>query len=156
MKTDIVGLLAKHRFFVDLKQQDIERLAACGELLEIEPVGLLATEGTKANTFYVVVEGRVAIETHVPGQPPIVLQTVEAGDVLGWSWIDDQDWVFDARPLTQCRLIALDASEVMKLIESDAEFGLQIMRRLNRVVTQRLCATRLQLLDIYGKGVAGE
>ena len=92
----------------------------------------------------------------MPGKPPITLQTVEAGDVIGWSWVDAREWVFDVRTLTDCELIALDASRVMAVLESDHALGFEIMRRLNRVVSDRLGATRLQLLDIYGQGARGE
>ena len=156
METDLTELLVKHRFFANLKHNDVSKLAACGALLECEPATLLAAEGTNADRFYALIQGRVAIETNVPGRPPITLQTVESGDIIGWSWIDAQDWVFDVRTLTDCTFVALHADKLVKVLSSNTELGFEIMRRLNRVATQRLHAARLQLLDIYGKGTRGE
>ena len=98
----------------------------------------------------------MAIETHVPGKPPITLQTVEAGDVVGWSWVDAQDWVFDVRTLTTCEVVKFDAGAVVEVMHSDSALGFELMRRLNQVVTERLRATRIQLLDIYGRGASGD
>ena len=156
MPTDLTARLVDHRFFADLDKKQIARFAACGELCQVTAGTLLVKEGSPATAFYALLSGRVAIETRVPSQPPITLQTVESGDVIGWSWIDAEEWVFDVRTLTDCELIALDAEQVMKVLTGDSELGMEIMRRLNRVVSQRLRATRLQLLDIYGKGTTGE
>jgi len=39
---------------------------------------------------------------------------------------------------------------VLKLCEAEPRLGYRLMVRLVRVMTQRLHATRVQLLDIYG------
>ena len=154
MSADLTKLMQKHRFFDGLAKKDIARLAGCGGLRTMPANRSIATEGTPATEFIVLLDGRVAIETTVPGKPPITLQTVEAGDVIGWSWIDAQSWVFDVRTLTDCEAIVLNGPEVMKVLTSDSALGFEMMRRLNRVVSERLGATRLQLLDIYGRGAS--
>lgn len=156
MSTELAKQLKQHRFFHGLKSKDITKLATCGRSQTIAADQTLAAEGAPAEQFYALLNGRVAIETHVPGKPPITLQTVEAGDVIGWSWVDAQDWVFDVRTLTACEVVAFDASAVVEVMHGDSALGFELMRRLNRVVSERLRATRIQLLDIYGRGAAGE
>jgi CRP-like cAMP-binding protein len=136
----------------DLTAAQVGQLARCGEVIEIPAGTLLAREGDIAEYFYVVLEGRFAIETGFPDRPPITLQTVDEGEVIGWSWVDANPWLFDIRALTDSTCVALRAPDVTSLLNQDKDLGLRIMRRLNRVMTERLRATRLQLLDLYGKG----
>ena len=152
MGTDLAKQLKQHRFFAGLKAKDIAKLAACGSVQSISAGHQIAAEGDPADEFYVLLDGRVAIETHVPGKPAITLQSIEAGDVIGWSWINGQDWVFDVRTLTDCKIGALNACKVVDLMSQDCGLGFELMRRINRVIAERLSATRLQLLDIYGQG----
>ncbi len=152
MKADLKKRLKSHRFFEGLAPAAVEKLAACGRVETAPAHATLAAEGATADRFYALLNGRIAIETHVPGKPPITLQTVEAGDIVGWSWVDAREWVFDVRTLSDCELFTFDASRVMDVLNDDNALGFEIMRRLNRVVSDRLGATRLQLLDIYGQG----
>ena len=154
MSTDVAAILQQHPFLRDLTAAQVDSIAQCGEVIEVAAGTLLAREGDIAQFFYIVLEGRFAIETGFPDRPPIILQTVDAGEVIGWSWVDANPWLFDIRALSACSCIALRAPEINALLNQDKDLGLQIMRRLNRVMTERLRATRLQLLDLFGKGRA--
>ena len=62
----------------------------------------LFREGDAADTFYVVRHGSVALETFVPTRGPMMIETIEAGEVIGWSWLfAPYRWHFDARALTE-------------------------------------------------------
>ena len=57
-----------------------------------------SARATPADTFYVLRHGSVALETFVPTRGPVVIETIEAGEVLGWSWLfAPYRWHFDAR-----------------------------------------------------------
>ncbi len=156
MNTEIHNALCEHKFFKDLDDADIAAIANYGRLRDVDAGVSLAIEGDTADCFFALLDGRVAIDTNVPGRPPITLQTVAGGDVIGWSWVGSHEWVFDVRTLAACRLVELDADKVMHLMEEKPKLGMEIMRRLNHVMTQRLRATRLQLLDIYGEADAND
>ena len=47
----------------------------------------LFREGDPADVFYVVRHGSVALETFVPARGAVTIETLEAGEVLGWSWL---------------------------------------------------------------------
>ena len=143
--------LREHKFFNGMDDEAVAAIADCGKLSEVDADTDLATEGDTAEVFFILIDGRVAIDTNVPGRPPTTLQTVSSGDVIGWSWVGAREWVFDVRTLTRCTLMVMDADQVMTLLEARPKLGFEIMRRLNHVMTQRLRATRLQLLDIYGQ-----
>lgn len=152
MAAEIVEVLRQHPFLHDLDAAQVDQIAACAEMVEIAADTLLAREGDVAEFFYLVLSGRFAIETSFPDRGPVTLQTVEPGEVIGWSWVDANPWLFDIRALTASSCVALRAQQIMALLSRDKDLGLLIMHRLNRVMTERLRATRLQLLDLFGGG----
>jgi hypothetical protein len=91
------------------------------------------------------------VETFAPGRGPIIIQTLGEGEVLGWSWlIAPYRWRFDGRAVELTRAIALDGECLRGKCEEDHNFGYKLMKRFAHVMEQRLQATRLQLLDVYG------
>jgi CRP/FNR family cyclic AMP-dependent transcriptional regulator len=52
-------------------------------------------------------------------------------------------------------VIAFDGGCLRGKCETDHELGHQLMRRFAACLVERLQATRLQLLDVYGHPVAG-
>ena len=71
--------------------------------------------------------------------------------MLGWSWIiPPYHWHYDARAIEPTSAIALDAKCLRIKCEEDHDLGYELLKRFTNVITQRLEATRLQLLDVYG------
>ena len=52
-----------------------------------EPGEFVFREGQAADRFYVVREGRVAVEVFVPNKGAVTIETIEGGEMLGWSWL---------------------------------------------------------------------
>ena len=59
--------------------------------------------------------------------------------------------MFDARATELTRAIGIDAACLRGKCDADPVLGYEMMRRFLPVVVKRLNATRLQLLDVYGK-----
>ena len=59
-------------------------------------------------------------------------------------------WQLDARAVEPCELVAFDGACLRGKCETDHELGYQLMRRFAANLVDRLQATRLQLLDVYG------
>ena len=80
-----------------------------------------------------------------------MIETLHAGDPVGWSWLfAPYRWQLDARALEPCELIGFDGACLRGKCEADHELGYQLMRRFAANLVDRLQATRLQLLDVYG------
>jgi hypothetical protein len=94
----------------------------------------------------------VALETpFIPGKGVIIIQTLSAGEVLGWSWLfPPYVWHFGAITLEPTDLIVFDAEFLRRKAGEDHEFGYELAMRVGAVMLERLQATRLQLLD-YGQ-----
>jgi CRP/FNR family transcriptional regulator, cyclic AMP receptor protein len=141
--------------FQGLSQEALELIAGCGSHATFPVDELLFRAEEPADTFFVLRAGRVALETFVPGRGPVTIDTIEAGDVIGWSWLfPPYRWHFDARALTDLRLTRFDGTCLRGKCESDPRLGYDLMSRFAQVMIDRLQSTRLRLLDVYGYAVA--
>jgi CRP-like cAMP-binding protein len=59
-------------------------------------------------------------------------------------------WHFDARAMEITRAIALDGKCLRDKCKEDHDLGYELMKKFSVLIAQRLEATRLQLMDIYG------
>jgi CRP-like cAMP-binding protein len=150
--TDIRAAIAGHPFMVGLPPRFVDVLVPITELVEFPMGGWIARTGAPANSFLLLVAGRAGIEIGAASRDPMVVATVHAGDVVGWSWfVEPHEWHFDVVALDHVRALAVDATALRAACAADHELGYQLGIRLARVVASRLEATRHQLLDVYGR-----
>ena len=143
--------LKKHPFIHDLDDRLVQIIQSCAKNVSFSEGEYLFHEGESATTFYLIRTGRVAIEVHAGERGPVRIQTTGPGEVLGWSWlIHPYRWHFDACATDDVRAFALDGKCLRTKCESDHDLGYEILKRLALVLENRLQATRLQLLDVYG------
>jgi CRP-like cAMP-binding protein len=144
-------LLKEHPFFADLNDEQIALLVGCAKNAVFKAGEFVFRDGEDADSFFIIRHGKVVIETFVPNKGPIAIQTREAGEVLGWSWlVPPYRWRFDARALELTRAVALDGKCLRDKLDEDHDLGYELLKRFSVLITQRLEATRLQLMDIYG------
>lgn len=144
-------ILKDHPFLKGLKSEYLKLITGCASNAVFQPDEFLFREGEDADSFYFIRKGKIVIETFIPGKGPLVIQTREAGEVTGWSWlIPPYRWHFDARATELTQAIALDGKCLRGKCEEDHDLGYELMRRFATVMADRLEAARLQLLDVYG------
>lgn len=144
--------LAAQPFFASLDPTIVSLLAGCGSNVHFERGQYIFREGEQAGRFYVLRHGKVALETAAPQMGVRIVETIEAGDVLGWSWLfPPYRWHFSARALETVRAVSLDGACLRDKCEVDHDVGYEIMMRFTAIIIERLQATRLQLLDLYAK-----
>ncbi len=152
MIESIEPLLASHPLFKNLAPAHIKLVTGCASNVVFEPDQFIFREGEEANTFYIIRQGRVRVETFSPEKGPIAIQACVDGDVLGWSWLfPPYRWRFEAIAIEKSRLIAMDGKCLRTKCETDHDLGYEMMRIFTEVVSERLDATRLQLMDFYGR-----
>jgi len=143
-------ILLEHPFVQDLPERYLDLLEGCASNVRFEPGEVIFREGGEANHFYLVREGKVAVEIYAAERGSITIMTVDKGEALGWSWLfPPYRWQFDARAVEVTRAIALDGKCLREKCEKDHDLGYELMKRFAQVVEQRLQATRLQLLNVY-------
>ena len=151
MVETLEAVIAEHPFLKGIEPQYIKLIAGCASNVRFDAGQFLFHEGEEANEFYMIRQGKVALEISAIPRAVITVQTIGEGDILGWSWlIPPYRWRFDARALELTRAIALDGKCLRTKSEEDHDLGYELLKRFSNVITQRLEATRLQLLDVYG------
>ncbi|GAA3148562.1 cyclic nucleotide-binding domain-containing protein [Streptomyces echinatus] len=114
-------------------------------------------EGRRADRFWIVRTGTVALDLHVPGRRPAVIETLGHGELIGWSWhYPPYLWHLGAEATSPVRAWEFDAEAVRAMCVADPEIGRAVAVWVGRVVAQRLHASRVRLLDLYAPYGAGD
>jgi len=148
---NLESILKEHPFFKDLKQEYFDIILGCASNVRFKEGGIIFREGDKANKFYLIRYGRVAIDVSLSNHRSVSIQTIQDGDILGWSWlIPPYRARFLCRAVVDTRAIALDGKCLREKCENNHDLGYELLMRMTRVFTQRLENTRIQLLNLYG------
>lgn len=148
--------LAEHPFFKGMTPAEIQLIAGCGSNVQFVRDEHLFREGDAADTFYVMRAGTVALETSGAQHGALIIETIGAGEVLGWSWLfPPYRWHFSGRAVEAVRAISLDGACLREKCERDHDFGYAMMQRFAAIIVERLQATRLKSLDLYAVSPRG-
>jgi CRP/FNR family transcriptional regulator, cyclic AMP receptor protein len=143
--------LAGTRMFRNLSPEQLKSIAELGEDVEFPDGRALMIEGGTADSFFLIRDGFVAVQTQSPAGP-ITIETLHNGDPVGWSWLVEPYLVyFDAHSRGLTRAIRFDAAALRRRCADDPQLGYELMRSFASVIVERLHATRLQLLSIYAR-----
>jgi len=150
MEQDLLTTLRNIQFLHDLPDEYLEPISSVAHTKEYRAGTVIFREGQKESEIYLMFKGAVALEMCAPGQGCQQLQTVGAGELLGWSPLLGFDRVTaTARALEPTKVIVIDARQLLALCEHNPRFGYEFMRRTALALTSRLLAARLHLLDVY-------
>ncbi|MGO9512860.1 MAG: cyclic nucleotide-binding domain-containing protein [Steroidobacteraceae bacterium] len=149
---DLEHILTEQPFFAGFSAEHSRLVAGCARNHRFDAGEYLFHEGEAADEFFLIRHGQVALEMVAPGQAPIVFATLGEGEIVGASWlVPPYRWVFDARAMQLTRAIGIDAACLRGKCETDHHLGYEMMKRFTPILVQRLHATRLQILDVYGR-----
>ncbi|HTT21309.1 MAG TPA: cyclic nucleotide-binding domain-containing protein [Candidatus Sulfotelmatobacter sp.] len=144
-------LIAEHAFFAGLDQPFLDLVVGCASNVRFPAGTYIFKEGEEANAFYLIREGKVALEISAPQRRPIIVDTLDTGDILGWSWLlPPFQWKFNAHATSELRAISLDGKCLRGKCEENHDLGYELLKRFAKIMERRLEATRFQLLDLYG------
>ena len=150
MSGEMAARVAQHPFFARLDSDQLDVLTGAGTVATYAPAGRIFAEGGVADRFWLIDTGSVALDMRVPGRGDQVIETLPGGTVLGWSWLHPPyRWHFGAVAREPTVTLAFDAASVRRHCDADPAFGYAILRCFTPVITQRLQATRLRMLDLY-------
>ena len=125
-------MLARHAREVNLKEGQV-----------------LFRENESAYAFFLIFEGKVALESYVARNENIAVQLLCGGDVLGWSWLFPPfTWHFQARAVAPTKAIFIDGASLLVACENDPDLGYEMIQRIAEVVIHRLQVTRRQLVEL--------
>lgn len=138
--------VAEHPFLRGLAKRHLKVLATCAMRLHFAPGDVIFRAGDPANRFYLLISGKVAL-TAQQDERTVTVQTIGAGDVLGWSWLFPPYYThFEAVALESTEAMFFYGTRLRDLCEHDHSLGWEILRRISEIVIQRLHATQKQLI----------
>jgi CRP-like cAMP-binding protein len=147
---NIASLLGETAFFKNFDPLHLAKVADCGTHMQFKAGEYIFHAGDELDLFYVLRSGKVTLEINAPGRGPMIIQTLQEGDLLSWSWIlAPYKKYFDARAIELTRTIGFSGECVRRKCDEDPRLGYELVKRIAGVMSQRLQATRLQLLDLY-------
>jgi CRP-like cAMP-binding protein len=144
----IFDIIAEQAFFRGLSQEHLRTLADSAMQTWFEAGELIFHDGDLANRFYLIVEGKVALESSVKNGDAVALQTLASGDLLGWSWLfSPYVWRLHARALEPTEALFFYGTRLREQCEANHDLGYELYRRISEVMMQRLQIARGRFLD---------
>lgn len=149
--TQLLERIAQQPFFKGMSEQLVELLADSTMEMQFKPGDWIYRQGDTANRFYLILEGKVLIETEVKERSMIPIRTLGPGDDLGWAWLFPPHYMhFSASVIEPTRTIFFYGTRLREKCEANHELGYQLMKRVAEVVVRNLNATQQRLLECTG------
>lgn len=127
--------------FQGLSPQHLEAFATLADEVTVNAGKTIFGEGDPADKLYILLDGKVNIHTQLTSRPEQLSIAVlnKPGQLVGWSGLLPEDrYTAGATCETDSRLVVFDGDAFMALLESDAELGFLLMRRITDVISSRL------------------
>ena len=90
--------VALHPFLAGMNPRQLALLTDCAIPVHFRKGQTILREEEMANRFYLIESGKVVLESGEGFGDPVIVETIRAGDLLGWSWMfPPYTWHFTAR-----------------------------------------------------------
>ncbi|HVV72136.1 MAG TPA: cyclic nucleotide-binding domain-containing protein [Verrucomicrobiae bacterium] len=147
--TTLQELIASHPFLDGLDPKFLGFFESCASLRRFSSHQLIFEAGNEADHFYLILSGRVVLEAEVSGRGVLSIQTIGAGEALGWSWLfAPYQWRFTALTAAPTEVVSFGAGYLRQSAEANADFANELLRRIAKTVIQRLAASRDRLSEL--------
>lgn len=144
---DIKGI----EFFADLTEGEIRALQEICREENCHAGDFVFKEDAPAEHLYVLKKGKVSIDIEVTGGKYLSILTVSRfAEPFGWSaLVAPFKFTASARCVEDSTIFSIDGKRLMELIERDYRMGFLIMRRVAKVISERVRESRLQLIHTF-------
>lgn len=146
--SELLALVAEQPFFKGMSGHLIKQLADSILEIRFNPGAQIYRQGEPANRFYLILEGKVLIESEVKDRGVIPIRTLGPGDDLGWAWLFPPYYMhFSASAIDSVRTIFFYGTRLREKCEENHELGYHLMKRVAEEVVRNLNATQQLLLQ---------
>jgi CRP-like cAMP-binding protein len=129
----------------------LQTMAACATSECYEAGDYVCRSGEEADAFWLLREGRLALEILVPGRGEVTIATIAAGDIVGFSWLCPPHLMhFDVIAVTHVEATRFDGRRLRERCNADPRLGFELTSRFAQLAAERVEAMNIQLLDLYG------
>lgn len=145
--------VALHPFLAGMRQTHLALLTDCAMASRFKKGQTILREGEFANRFYLIESGRVVLESGAALGEPIMIESIGAGDLLGWSWMfPPYVWHFTARASEPTTALFFYGTILREYCEKHHSLGYELFKRMSAVMIKRLQAARKKMLSIHAHG----
>ena len=144
--------MKRHPFLKDMLAAQLAVLRESAMGTRFAAGETIFVEGDPANRFYLIESGQVELHTAQRDQQATVIQTIGAGNVVGWSWLfPPYYWHFSAIATAPTEAIFFYGTRLRELAEQDHHLGYDLLKRVTEIMIERLQSTRKQLLQLQSR-----
>lgn len=121
---DFIEAAKAHELLSTLEPRHMEKLLGLAKEVRFGQGEVILRAGSKPDCLYFLLAGKIALEIVAPRRC-FVVQTVKAGNALGWSALMDRTAgdPLQARCLEPIRALAFEGAQLRAACESDPGFG---------------------------------
>jgi CRP/FNR family cyclic AMP-dependent transcriptional regulator len=149
--------VALHPFLVGMNRKHLALLSDCAINAHFNKGEVVLREAEQANRFYLIESGRVILESGKAYGQPVIIDTIGAGDLLGWSWMfPPYAWQFTARAAKATSAIFFYGTILREYCERDHSLGYELLKRITAVMMRRMQAARQKIVDFHASNVSLE
>lgn len=142
--------VALHPFLAGLNHDQLALLTDCAMPVHFNKGQVIFKEGETANRFYLIESGKVILESSGGLGEPVVIDTIGAGDLLGWSWMfPPYAWRFTARAAEPTHAIFFYGTILREYCERDHSLGFELLKRMAVVMNRRMQAARDKMIGVH-------
>jgi CRP-like cAMP-binding protein len=142
--------VALHPFLAGMNRTQLALLTDCAMATHFKTEETILHQGEFANRLYLIETGKVVLESVGSFGEPLAIETIGAGDLLGWSWMfPPYTWQFTARAIEPTTAIFFYGTILREYCEKDHSFGYELLKRISAVMVKRLQAAHKQMLSLH-------
>ncbi len=140
--------VALHPFLAGMNRTQLAFLTDCAMATQFKTGQTILREGEFANRCYLIETGKVVVESGDSVGEPLLIETIGAGDLLGWSWMfPPYVWQFTASAIEPTTAIFFYGTILREYCEKDHSLGYELLKRISAVMVKRLQAAHNQMLS---------
>lgn len=148
--------VALHPFLVGMDSAQLTLLTDCAIPVHFEEGQIIFKQGDMANRFYLIESGKVVLESTDKRRNAIVIDTIGAGDLLGWSWMfPPYTWRFTASAIEPSSAIFFYGTILREYCERDHSLGYELFKRMAPIMIKRMQFAREKLILLTGRNSLG-
>ena len=138
-------------FFKDFTDDELKAVQEICNEENYSAGAIIFNEDDPALHLYVLKTGKVSTEIKIAsGKYLSVLTLSNFAEPLGWSaLVEPFRFTATARCVEDSTIFSIDAMKLMDLIKKDYRMGFLVMRRIARLISERIRDTRLQLIHTF-------
>lgn len=139
--------VAFHPFLAGMSRTQLALLTDCAMPVHFKTGQSIFREGEMANRFYLIETGKVVLESSDEPENSVIIETIGAGDLLGWSWMfPPYAWRFTARAVEPTSAIFFYGTIMREYCERDPSLGYELFKRIAPVMIKRMQNAREKIV----------